>query len=356
MKKIIGLLLLCIVGGFLFLKRDNLPKPSILNDKNIVTTSQKVVPKSIEAKESLFVPYWTVNSTSSLIGYDSAYYFGIEANVSGIDTDEIGYSRIQTFLDKTSDIPNKFLVVRMVDKEINSEVLRDEEAQIKIVNESIAVAKEYGFDGIVLDFEISSISFGAVTDRVTTFYTRASESVRQSDLKFYVTLYGDTYYRVRAYDVKKIGELSDRVLIMAYDFHKARGNPGPNFPMSGKEEYGYDFQQMISDFSNDVPIEKIEIIFGMFGYDWEVDDDKKSLGNGEASSTNEFTGDYIDRCVVEQCEWKRDSQSREIIVTYKSGDADHIIWMEDKESVKYKKDYIQRLGIPYVSYWAYSYY
>lgn len=356
MKKLLTLLLIVGLGIFLFLKREKLPTPTILQDKNSSAISQKVVPKSIEAKESVFVPYWTVNATSSLEGYESAYYFGVEATENGITTDEIGYSRIGVFMEKTASIPNQFLVVRMVDKEVNSTVLRDEVAQKKIIDESIQVAQEYGFDGIVLDFEISSISFGAVTDRVTTFYTQASQSVKQSNLKFYVTLYGDTYYRVRAYDVKKIGELSDRVLIMAYDFHKSRGNPGPNFPMSGKDEYGYDFQQMIGDFTSEVSVEKIEVIFGMFGYDWEVDDDKKSLGNGVASSTDEFTGDYIDRCVVEQCEWKRDSQSQEIIVSYKSGDADHIIWMEDKESVKYKKDYIQRLGIPYVSYWAYSYY
>ncbi|HRN96487.1 MAG TPA: glycosyl hydrolase family 18 protein [Candidatus Levybacteria bacterium] len=357
MKRFLGLLIIIVIGIFVFLNRQNIPRPAVLSDRNVQSDSQKVTPKSIEAVESVFVTYWTLNSESSLEGYNSAYYFGVEANEQGINKDEIGFSRINAFLEKTKHIPNRFLVVRMVDKEVNSEVLKDVQAQKRIADESVAIANEYGFDGIVLDFEISSISFGAVTDRVTAFYTTASKVTKNNNLQFYVTLYGDTYYRVRAYDVKKIGDLADRVLIMSYDFHKSRGNPGPNFPMSGKEEYGYDFQKMISDFSNDVDIEKLEIIFGMFGYDWEVDDEGKATEYGDALSTQEITLSYIDDCSQARCEWKRDLQSQEVVILYETTDGTkHTVWMEDRESAKRKKEYIQNKGISKVSYWAYSYF
>ena len=49
---------------------------------------------------------------------------------------------------------------------------------------------------------------------------------------------------------------------------KATVNRDPNFPFQDKNKWGYDFQQMISDFSADIPSEKLTIIFGMYGYDW----------------------------------------------------------------------------------------
>lgn len=357
MKKIIGLCIVLLVGVVVFLKREDLPKTPVLSDKDVQTNSQKITPKSIEASESIFVPYWTINSSSSLNSYNSAYYFGIEATEEGINRDEAGFNRIEAFLDKTENVPKRFLVVRMVDKEVNSDVLKSVQVQKKIAEEASTIANEYGFDGVVLDFEISSISFGAITERVTSFYTSTAQIVKQNNLQFYVTLYGDTYYRVRAYDVPAIGKLADRVMIMSYDFHKSRGNPGPNFPMSGKEEYGYDFQQMVSDFSNDVPVEKIEIIFGMFGYDWEVDTDGKAKEYGESSSLGDIKASYIDDCSQLRCEWKRDTQSQEVKIEYDAKDGTkHVIWTEDNESAKRKKEYIQRLGISKVSYWAYSYF
>ena len=73
-------------------------------------------------------------------------------------------------------------------------------------------------------------------------------------------------------------------MIMAYDFHKVKGNPGPNFPLNGKETYGYDLQKMTDDFLQFVPPEKLTIIFGLFGYDWVIDDKNNALQSGEALS------------------------------------------------------------------------
>ncbi len=357
MKKFFVLLLMLGGGVFFFLSRNETQNPQVLSDRDNQKISQDITPKSVEAQESVFIPYWTLQSQKPLSHYSEAYYFGVAADKNGIDTDEIGYERIQTFLDKTSEIDKQMLVIRMVDKEVNSEVLKDRDAQLRIAQESVQVATEYGFDGIVLDFEISSISFDAVTNRVSTFYTTFAKQVRTTDLAFYTTLYGDTYYRVRAYDIKKIGELSDKVLIMSYDFHKSRGNPGPNFPLNGREKYGYDFRQMITDFTTDVDPEKIEIIFGMFGYDWEVDDEGESTGFGEALTAQEVMNGYVDDCKHRECSWERDSTAQEIQIQYTDIDNNkHIIWFEDAESVKRKKEYIQNKGISKISYWTYSYY
>lgn len=357
MKKFGFVVFLLLAAAFFFMSRESVPGPEVLSDKDKSATSQTVTPVSVQATESVFIPHWTLQSEQPLSHYAEAYYFGVIANEQGIDRDEIGYSRIKKFLAKTEQVDKQMLVVSMVDKEVNSEVLKNPEAQALIAKEAVQIATEYGFDGIVLDFEISSISFETVTNRVTTFYTLFSDHVNKTPLAFYVTLYGDTYYRVRAYDIKKIGELSDRVLIMSYDFHKSRGNPGPNFPLNGRDVYGYDFRQMIADFTGDVDPEKIEVIFGMFGYDWEVDEEKKAIGYGSALTTKEVLAGFIDDCKYVECKWERDSVAQEIQVQYTdTDDTKHVIWFEDEESVARKKAYVERNGISKISFWTYSYF
>lgn len=357
MKKLILLLILLGIGAVYFFRQTDKPITSILSDRDNPKVEQTISPTSVEAKKSVFVPYWTLQAQSSTDGYEEAFYFGIEADLSGINKDEVGYTRLNQFLDIFKDVPTTILVVRMVDKEVNSDVSKDVEAQTRIASESVAIAKEYGFDGVMLDYEISSIAFDEVTERNTNFFKIFSKEVKKENLLFYSALMGDTYYRVRAYDVKQIGMLSDKVIIMTYDFHKSRGNPGPNFPLTGKDTYGYDLAQMIDDFSNDIPLDKLDVTFGMFGYDWRVDEDGKSVGYGEPLSTREISGKFIDECRAKECKWERDSESQEISIKYVTeDDEEHIVWFEDEESVKRKKDYLQRIGIGYISYWAYSYY
>lgn len=311
-----------------------------------------------QAQESLFVPYWSLTNATSqdFEEYDYLMYFGIATDAKGIDTTDPGYRGLTVFRDLTKDM-RTYLTVRMVDSEVNAQILKDKQAQKAIISESVELAKEYEFDGIVLDFEFSNIGFEEVTNRVTEFYTSFSTSVKDENIDFFVTLYGDTYYRVRSYDVEKIAKLSDEVLIMAYDFHKARGNPGPNFPLKGKEVYGYDFQTMIEDFLKDVPSDKLTVIFGMFGYDWMVDSDKKTIGFGEGKSMLEIETSMVNTCKFVGCKSKRyfDSQERE--VTYKDENGKpHIVWYEDQDSVKEKRSFLDEKGIRSISWWAYSYF
>jgi spore germination protein YaaH len=306
---------------------------------------------------SIFVPYWTISSPEDLSNYDQLYYFGVEASSEGINTSEQGYKAIDQFMAKVMPGQQKFLVVRMVDKDLNSRVVKDTDMQQKIVSQAIKIAQSNNFDGIVLDFETSSISFTSTTNRITSLYERFSHAVKNSDLAFYVTLYGDTFYRVRAYDVKKIAGLADKVLVMTYDFHKAAGGPGPDFPLSGKKIYGYDLTKMADDFLNDVPPAKISIIYGMFGYDWQVDRDGKTVGIADSQSLDQMTSSFITSCSYSDCVWKRDDTSSEMKVTYKDEDGNkHVVWFEDTDSVKKKIEYLKSRDVMSSGYWAYGYF
>lgn len=318
-----------------------------------LTKEQRVLS---EEKKVLFVPYWTVGTRIDDSHVDELLYFGISPDNHGINTADPGYKNLRIFLATTDATKKRLLVVRMLDATINAKVLDDKKLQNEIILDTVALARENGFDGVVLDYELAALSFPGVIQGVTDFVTNFSTQVKKDDLSFGMTIYGDTYYRFRPYNVKELGIHVDEMYVMAYDFHKARGNPGPNFPLQGKETYGYDFTTMVENFSSDVSKNKLTFIFGMFGYDWMVDEKEVSIDLASPLSTAAMQKKFIERCLLADCHVQRDQLSGEMVVRYKQNATQHIVWFEDHSSVDRKQQFLEEKGLQSVGYWAYSYY
>jgi spore germination protein YaaH len=359
MKGLIAFLLIVgIFASFAVYKVTSQTKP-VLSSHIIqgVEPSKKGVSMMPE-KRFIFVPYWTFQtSISNIDTYDQLIYFGVGVDENGIITNDAGYAKVATFIENTPSTKERLLTIRMLNSVTNAEVIKNTKLQDSIIKESLELAQQYDFDGIVLDFEMNAIPFEKVINRITGFYERSSEAYHNKSLKFYVTAYGDTFYRVRPYDMEKIGKASDGVIIMAYDFHKANGTPGPNFPLFGKNIYGYDFAEMIDEFSQSVGVEKLFVTFGLYGYDWSVDKDGKSLGKASSLSLNKIHQNFVTSCDYKDCVITRDKHSLEQNIRY-SDEANirHSIWFEDLESIEKKRAFLAEKGILSHGYWAYSYY
>ncbi len=312
--------------------------------------------KSAKIEETfIFVPYWTVSSDKSLTDYDTLIYFGVAADENGIIEDP-GSENVEVFLSKVGHNQKKLLTLRLIDQETNSKILESKASQAEIIEETIDFAKEHGFDGIVIDFETKSIGFQEITDNTANFLSSGLKTIKDSGLEGHTLLFGDTYYRARAFDVKKIAEASDSVMIMAYDFHKSGGNPGPTFPTNGQESYGYDLTKMIENFTSDAAADKIVVILGMFGYDWEVDKNGQAQGVGEALTTGEAEMFFENNCEYVSCtvDYTKD---HELKATYTDAEGNmHEAWVETDESAKRKIELIEKAGISKVGYWAYTFF
>lgn len=364
MKKFLLLVILIILAGFFTLQ---FAKQKVKNDlSNPLPYPTTTVTSSIgeEAtgpeKQSVFVPYWTIDNSSvnsGQVAYDSYIYFGVAPTEEGIDMKEQGATRLDTFVATVTKGKEKLLAVRMIERETNFEILKDPVKQNKVIAQTISLAKQKKFDGIVLDLELSAIPFDSLIQQINTFTAAFSKEAKKNNLKFSLAIYGDVFYRVRPFDVKNLAKNTDEIMIMAYDFSKAKGNPGPNFPLRGEDTYGYDYEKLIDDFLRVVPPEKITVIFGLFGYDWVVDSNGKMLEQGEAITTAEAEAEFIEDCTQRSCSFSRDSKAFEIQVDYVAQDGStHVIWFEDMKSVEAKKEYLKSRGINSFSFWAHSYY
>ncbi len=356
MRKIIAIVCLLVAVGlyfFLFLKPNN---PS---QKNSTVTSTALTPiqsgptGSVD-RSILFVPYWTTDSITP--GFSTYVYFGVSPNDTGINTIDPGYTGIPAFVAATQG-DTTFLTVSILNKDLTAKILQNTSLQEDIIQDTLQVVDSYGFDGVVLDLEYSGLAFPSVTKSITDFSTRFAKETKARNLAFYQTLYGDTFYLGRPYDARTIAQQADGIYVLAYDFHKANGTPGPNFPLLRRSDADYDFTDMTNDFLKKVDAHKISIIFGMFGYDWTVDDKNRSEKSGESFSDLEIQKKFLAKCSLKNCKITRDPQTREPSVSYTdSANGNHVLWFEDMQSVGEKEKILQEKRIPYVGVWANGYF
>lgn len=313
--------------------------------------------KPTTTTKTLFVPYWALgNKTIDSKDYQALVYFGITADKNGIDQSDTGFQQLKLFLKDTDPEKKRLLGVRMVNSDLNTTILDDPMLQKKIIADAIRIAKENGFTGVVLDFEIRAFGFTSMLQKISNFEIQFAKSTKSNNLQFFATMYGDTMYRLRPFAIGSIAEAADGIMIMAYDLHKANGDPGPNFPLHAASD-DYDFSTMIEQFYPYVPVQKTTVIFGLYGYDWQVDEQNRSIGQATALSYNKIKQDFLDTCQFKNCLIKRDNASTETKITYqdKTGN-NHVVWFEDMESVAKKTAFLQSRGISSVAYWAYSYF
>jgi len=359
MKRFLIVILIVAVSAFLFVRvirnqvRNDLTQP--VAQPAVAPSPTVVIDKLHSTNMSLFVPSWTVDEITNT-SFNQYIYFGITPTIDGID-ETAATQKIAAFQKSLPDGKQSLLALSMQDTDTNAAILKDKTLQKKVIQETINLAQQNGFSGVVLDLEMGGIPFDALIDEINSFTKAFGDSAKAAHMEFAVTLYGDTFYRLRPFDVKTIASHADTVMIMAYDFHKARSSPGPNFPLSGQNVYGYDMSKMADDFLQAVPNQKVTVIFGLFGYDWPVDDKGNAVSTGQPLTDTQIQDKFLTKCAYKLCQWNRDSVSGETVVHY-TDDANqkHIVWFEDMQSATAKEQYLKKRGIGNFYFWANSYF
>lgn len=350
-------------------KEKTFKKKSLLSPSPILTmaTTQKVKAKE---KESIFIPLWTISRVEieEIKKYCPLIYFGSQDKVD----DFLSLFKNELFCQ------DRYFTLKV-------EEIKEKKFWINQLTELGNLLKEKNFTGWVLDLEISgflsSDSQQKINQMVEIFYQQG----RKANFKSYIAIYGDFFYRKRGYNLPFFVKNSDGIMIMAYDFSKSYGLPGPNFPFAGREKYGYDFQMMIDDFLQFVPKEKLSVIFGMFGYHWQVDEKERPLNQAKPLTLNQIKEKFLSSsmphsdngrdknmakeftCRIDNCIVRRDQMAKEVEINYtlssEKPDEDgiyridyHIVWFEDEESVKIKTDYLKEKGINQIGFWAITYF
>ena len=146
---------------------------------------------------------------------------------------------------------------------------RDSNVTEIFVDQVVSILRDARADGINLDIE-------GVRAADAPAFVRWLDAVAGTlhERGFAVTV--DVPLNDDGYDLEAIGQIADAVVLMAYDQHYPRGTAGPIAARSW-------FEDGVADVVKRVPIEKLIVGLGSYGYDWTAGEpEARSLTFGEA--------------------------------------------------------------------------
>jgi spore germination protein YaaH/peptidoglycan/xylan/chitin deacetylase (PgdA/CDA1 family) len=159
---------------------------------------------------------------------------------------------------------------------------RDTEARWELIGQLLNRTRAAGGHGLNVDIE------GLAPEDATLFLEWLSDlTARFHEAGLYVTV--DLPVRGEAYDYELIGRMVDAVVVMGYDEHFTGGQAGP---IASRDW----FSAAIDELTHRVPVNKLIVGLGGYGYDWRVGspDPARVLSFAEAMSLAAEFGAWVE--------------------------------------------------------------
>lgn len=141
---------------------------------------------------------------------------------------------------------------------------------------------------------------------------------------------------VKAYDYAALGELADRLVVMAYGEHYPYGDPGPVASLGW-------FKRVVAYAVSRAPRAKVSIGIGVYGIDWGPAKEK--------TRTDDLTT-LVERGAEFKAplEWDEASSTPRFAYIDRTGGR-HEVWLENQRSVSAKLEVLRELGIRSLAVW-----
>ncbi len=156
---------------------------------------------------------------------------------------------------------------RISDGALANNLLLYPAAQDALIHNLVVLARQHGWAGYVFDLENLS---PAALKAYPAFLAKARAALKAVGRESWVsTPFGDNDW-----DLKAFQQVSDTVVLMAYDEHWATGDPGP----AASQDW---FEKTLDRDMYGLDPNRTVITFGAYGYDWTIADAK---GPGRADT------------------------------------------------------------------------
>lgn len=126
--------------------------------------------------------------------------------------------------------------------------------QKKVIQSLLNYVTSHHYAGINIDFETIPVKS---RDQLTDFMRQLSTVFHQQGLSVSIDVMGDDH----VYDFSKLSSMVDYLVLMLYDEHWSEGKSGPVSSLSW-------FAKSLNARLTDIPISKLVIGLGSYGYDW----------------------------------------------------------------------------------------
>lgn len=209
-------------------------------------------------------------------------YFDLKIDSGGnVITDDPGYqtfkSRKATELFKKAHQEGTRVVVTItqMDNEAILSIMDSPQAQRNAIEQTVAIVKKRGIDGINVDFEYMGNPGSEYRQKFTTFVSLLSQTLKREipEAVLSVSVYASAVKEPKIYDLASLHPHVDHVFMMAYDFAVAGSDYAiPTAPLGGYQEgkYWYDIKTSVADFLAVMPAHKLILGTPWYSYDYLV--------------------------------------------------------------------------------------
>lgn len=220
-------------------------------------------------------------------------------------------------------------------------LLERPEAQERLLDAVARLRAERGYRGLSVDFErLRPEDRG----RFAEFLRRAAEREHAAN-GLLVTAVAPKYHAGQSgiwhagHDYSLIGEVSDRVVLMAYEWGHHGTPPAPVAPLEQVREV---LRYAISE----IPREKLLLGVPLYGYDW-------TLGPARTGGARRVgLSEALELAARQGVAMEYDSERESPWFRYLDADGhEHVVWHENRRSLTAKLDLVRALGLRGVSFW-----
>jgi spore germination protein len=224
---------------------------------------------------------------------------------------------------------------------LSSRLFADPLMQEKLIENLIDTALSKGYEGIEIDFEFipKEDSSGYVN-----FLTKLKAELIEEGLPLFVALAPKTSddqpgLLYEGHDYKAIGQISDYVILMTYEWGYQFGPPLAVAPIRNVEQV---VKYAVSVIDND------KILLGVpnYAYDWRLPYIK-----GETEANGISNSDALNTALENGAEIKFDNDAKTPYFYYYKDGNEHVVWFENARSIDAKLDLVDKYDLAGISIW-----
>lgn len=320
-----------------------------------------------------FLPSWSIAAGAHVYPeyMDQIIYFGLgmdeKGNLMKYDDQnqpvvEWNYLNSSYFKDLQTQAKETNTKISVSIKQFNndkvSKLITTPAYTTNAANQLAKLVKDYNLDGINIDYEYFSTTDEPTLQYYNKFLEEVVAKLREVNPNIVVSIdvNATVVYNDNAYDMVKIGELVDQVIIMGYDYHRPSSiTAGPIAPIDMPNE-SPSIRKTIKSLEGRVHKDKIILGIPFYGYEWQTttkDEFSKTIPNTGAIATYKRVRELI--ASRDDVSLDFDETTLSPRLTYVQNGLIKQIYYEDEHSLLEKIKYVELNGLDGIAIWALGY-
>ena len=280
------------------------------------------------------------------VGFEEPFKLAKESNVS---------TQLMVFAKNDTLTPTGVPLIEYIvtNAEVRKQVIDSIGAQLNVISSENT---NISFDGVVIDFE--NMKGEGLKQSFNGFLRELKQELNKNNKLLYVAVHparrpGQAYFD--SYDFKTIGEISDKVILMAHDYYAKQLTDAEmqrgytTTPLTPIDEIYYALKAITDKETGVQDLSKIMLQFSMDSVQWKLKD-------GKVLNRVPFSPSYEaiqQRLVMEGVTINYASRIQNPYATFfdPKDETDNIIWYEDARSIQAKIDLAKMFDIKGISLW-----